>query len=176
LCDVRNPLTGTSGAAAIFGPQKGARPAQVEQLEVGLTRLAGVVRIDLGIDLVDLPGAGAAGGLGAGARAFLGADLVAGAEWVLEQWGLRRLLASADVLVTGEGRFDAQSSMGKITGRLLDIAMSHGVPALLVCGRIDGPVAGVAGAVDGGGRGLSYSDLVRLTEHACRELAAGDTL
>lgn len=176
LCDVQNPLTGPNGAAAVFGPQKGAGPAQVERLEAGLTRLAEVVRTDLGIDLTDLPGAGAAGGLGAGTRAFLSADLVAGAEWVLQQWDLRRLLAGADLLVTGEGRFDAQSSMGKMTGRLLELAVSRGVSALLVCGRIDGSVSLAAGAADGGGRVVSYSDLVRLTEGACRELAVGDRL
>lgn len=176
LCDVQNPLTGPNGAATVFGPQKGADPAQVGRLEVGLTRLAEVVRTDLGVDLADLPGAGAAGGLGAGARAFLSADLVAGAEWLLEQWDLRRVLADADLLVTGEGSFDPQSSMGKITGRLLELAASRDVSALLVCGRIDGSVASVAGAADGGGRIVSYADLVRLTEDACRELAVGDRL
>ncbi|MGD8867373.1 MAG: glycerate kinase [Gemmatimonadales bacterium] len=176
LCDVQNPLIGPNGAATVFGPQKGAVPEQVRRLEAALTRLAEVVRTDLGIDLVDLPGAGAAGGLGAGARAFLSADLVAGAEWILEQWDLRHVLAGADLLVTGEGRFDTQSSMGKITGRLLDLAVSMGVSALLVCGRVDGPVASVARAADGGGRVVSYADLVRLTEDACRELAVGDRL
>lgn len=176
LCDVQNPLAGSNGAAAVFAPQKGADPSQVERLEAGLTQLAAVVRTDLGVDLADLPGAGAAGGLGGGARAFLSADLIAGAEWVLERWDLRRRLAAADLLVTGEGHFDAQSGMGKITGRLLDIAVSRGVPALLVCGRIEGPVPAAAKAADGGGRILSSGDLVRLTGDACRELAAGDRL
>jgi len=177
LCDVQNPLTGPNGAAAIYAPQKGAGPAQVEQLEAGLTCLAEVVRTDLGVDLADLPGAGAAGGLGAGARVFLGAELVAGSTWVLELGDLRRLVAGVDVLVTGEGRFDAQSSMGKITGRLLEIAAATGVCALLVCGRIDDRPSGLAAkAVDGGGGILDFADLVRLTERACRELAVGGRL
>lgn len=176
LCDVQNPLTGSNGAAAVFAPQKGADAPQVERLEAGLTQLAAVVRTDLGVDLADLPGAGAAGGLGGGVRAFLGADLVAGAEWVLERWDLRRRLAGADLLVTGEGHFDAQSGMGKITGKLLEAAASSGVPALLVCGRSDRPVAEPAKVIDGGGRILSRADLAHLTESACRELAAGDRL
>ncbi len=176
LCDVQNPLTGPDGAAAVYAPQKGAGPAQVEQLEAGLSQLAEIVRTDLGVDLTDLPGAGAAGGLGAGARAFLGADLVAGSEWVLGLGDLRRLVSEVDLLVTGEGRFDAQSSMGKITGRLLEIAAAAGISSLLVCGRIEGPSAPAARAVDGRGRNLSYADIVGLTEGACRELAIGDRL
>lgn len=176
LCDVQNPLTGPTGAAAVYAPQKGAGPAQVEQLEAGLIRFAEVVRTELGVDLTDLQGAGAAGGLGAGARVFLGADLVAGSEWILELGDLRRLVAGVDLLVTGEGRFDAQSGMGKITGRLLETAAAAGVSALLVCGRIDGKPASAAQSVDGGGRTLSFADIVRLTEDACRELAVGDRL
>jgi len=176
LSDVHNPLTGPDGAAAVYAPQKGAGPEQVEQLEVGLRRLGEVVRTDLGVDLADLPGAGAAGGLGGGARAFLGADLVAGSEWVLGLGDLRRLVSEVDLLVTGEGRFDAQSRMGKITGRLLEIAAAAGVSSLLVCGRIEGPSTAAAKAIDGRGRNLSYADIVGLTEDACRELAVGDRL
>ncbi len=175
LCDVQNPLTGPSGAAAVYAPQKGAGPVQVDQLEAGLSRLAEVVRAELGVDLADCRAPALPAGLGRG-RAFLSADLVAGSEWVLELGDLRRLVAGVDVLVTGEGRFDAQSSMGKITGRLLEIAAAAGVSALLVCGRIDGPSAQAAKAVDGGGRILSYADIARLTECACRELAVGDRL
>ncbi|MEE9134208.1 MAG: glycerate kinase [Gemmatimonadota bacterium] len=176
LCDVENPLVGPRGAARIFGPQKGARPDEVALLEEGLCRLAVVQEADLGLALADLPGAGAAGGLGAGARAFLGAELVQGAPWMIERAGIRELMERADLIITGEGRFDAQSAMGKVTGRIVDAARSAGVRVLLVCGRVDGPIPPGVEAVDAGGRALDEQDLARLTEGACRGLAGGDRL
>jgi glycerate kinase len=176
LCDVQNLLTGPRGAAVVYGPQKGARPEDVQQLELGLERLAALIRLDLGIEVAELPGAGAAGGLGAGARAFLGADLVAGSEWMLRRGNLREILSGADLLVTGEGRFDAQSGMGKVTGRLLEAARLAGVPALLVCGRVDGSTPPGVVAVHDPGRTLSSEDVARLAEDACRALARGGRL
>jgi glycerate kinase len=176
LCDVQNLLTGPQGAATVYGPQKGARPEDVQQLELGLARLADMIRLDLGIEVAGLPGAGAAGGLGAGARAFLGADLVAGSEWMLRRGNVWDILSGADLLLTGEGRFDAQSSMGKVTGRLLEAAGSAGVPTLLVCGRVDGPTPSGVITAHAPGRTLTSEDVARLAEDACRALAGGGRL
>jgi len=176
LADVANPLAGRSGAARVYGPQKGAGPEAVELLDEGLGRLADILEADLGLSVADLPGAGAAGGLGAGAVAFLGAELVAGAEWMIDRAGLRELVSRADVLITGEGRFDSQSGMGKLTGKVLDVARTARLPVLLVCGKVDGRLPAGVVAVDEGGRTLDEADVARLTEAACRSLAQGDKL
>ena len=136
LADVRNPLLGALGAAAVFAPQKGARPDQVPLLERGLARLADVVARDGGPELRALPGAGAAGGLGAACVAFLDATLERGAEWVLRAVDFDALLARARLVITGEGSYDAQSSMGKVTGEIVARAGRAGVPVLLVAGRV----------------------------------------
>jgi len=107
LCDVDNPLTGEHGAARVFGPQKGATPEMVGQLDAGLAHLARLVREQLGRDITRLPGAGAAGGLAAGAVAFHGARLASGIEAVMAQTYLREAVADADWVLTGEGCFDA---------------------------------------------------------------------
>jgi glycerate kinase len=148
----------------------------VELLEAALGQLAQVLEENLGLALANLAGAGAAGGLGAGARAFLGAELMPGAEWMIEQAGLPELLRRTDLIVTGEGHFDAQSSMGKVTGRVIDIARLAGVPVLLVCGRVDGPLPPGVEAIDGGGAILEEADIARLTEGACLGLSSGDRL
>lgn len=176
LCDVDNPLVGVWGAARVYAPQKGASPAEVEMLEAGLTRLAHVVSAQLGVGVAELAGAGAAGGLGAGARAFLGAELVSGAAWMIEKVGLRGRLRGVDLLISGEGRFDAQSAMGKVTGRAVAVAQSAGVPALLVCGDLEGPLPPGVTAVDGGGRRLTAGDLAQLARDACLALAGRDRL
>lgn len=176
LCDVENPLLGPLGAAHVYAPQKGADPAAVAVLEEGLGRLAGVIEEELGRSVADLPGVGAAGGLGAGALAFLDASLVAGALWMIERAGLPDLVRAADLVVTGEGHFDVQSGMGKVTGRVLDAATAADVPALLVCGRVDGPLPPGVEAVAGDGRTLDAAELAELTAVACRALAAGDRL
>ncbi len=111
--DVDNPLVGPEGAAAVYAPQKGAGPEQVARLEAGLQRLAEVVGADLGVDVTTAAGGGAAGGLGAGMVAFLGAGLTPGAERVMEAVGLGPRLDGADIMVTGEGRLDRQSLHGK---------------------------------------------------------------
>jgi glycerate kinase len=148
-CDVDNPLLGTEGAAATYAPQKGASPEQVEILEEGLARLAACIRRDLGVDVGDIPGAGAAGGLGAGLVAFLGGRLVPGAELVMETVGMARHLTGAAVLVTGEGRLDGQSLHGKapvVAGRL---ARARGIASIALVGSTgDGWEATVPGAFD----------------------------
>ncbi len=176
LCDVDNPLLGPRGAARVYGPQKGASPADVEALERGLGRLAELLESQFALQVAELPGAGAAGGLGAGALAFLGAELVSGAEWMIERAGLREILLRADLVITGEGSFDAQSAMGKVTGRVIEAAHAAGVPVLLVCARVAGPLPAGVEAVDGGGRPLAEDDLVQLARDACRALAGQDRL
>lgn len=140
LADVYSPLLGPDGAARRFAAQKGASPEEVELLEYGLTRLADITARDLGRDVRFIPGAGAAGGLGAGCLLFLGADLLPGADWVLERVGFDSELAAADLLVTGEGAWDATSGLGKVTTEVLERAAAAGVPSILVCGRIEGAV------------------------------------
>ena len=139
--DVDNPLVGPHGAAAVYGPQKGASPEDVLLLDRALRHFAAVVHRDLGIDLTDVPGAGAAGGLGAGLIAFLGAKLRPGVELVMEAVGLRDRIERSDLVVTGEGRFDEQSFRGKVPHGVLNAARDAAVPAVVLCGekRIEAP-------------------------------------
>ncbi len=133
--DVTNPLCGPDGAARIYGPQKGATPEQVDQLEAAHFRYAQVLRRHFGVDIASLPGGGAAGGLAAGLVAFLGARIASGFEMVAEATNLRARLAAADLVVTGEGSFDSQSQQGKVTGRVLELAAEAGKPAVVFAGR-----------------------------------------
>ncbi len=131
-CDVTNPLTGPNGAAAVFGPQKGATPEMVERLEAGL----GNLRFIMGAD--DAAGDGAAGGLGYGLRAFCNAEIVPGARLVAETVGLPDALGGADLLITGEGRTDGQTASGKLCSVLADMARERGVKSLLLSGALHG--------------------------------------
>jgi glycerate kinase len=135
-CDVNNVLYGAAGAAAVYAPQKGADPQQVEILDRGLRRLAELIRRDLGVDIAELPGAGAAGGLGGGLAGFVGARLRPGAEWVIEAVGLARRLSGADLLVTGEGRLDGQSLRGKAPVSAGRLARGAGVHAVALVGSV----------------------------------------
>jgi glycerate kinase len=135
--DVDNPLVGPEGAAAVYGPQKGAGPDEVLLLDSALRRYARVLADDLGLDLADTPGAGAAGGLGAGAIAFLGAELRTGIELVLELVGFDRAVTGADLVVTGEGKLDAQSLRGKAPVGVARAAGAHGVPVVAVAGAVE---------------------------------------
>jgi len=141
LCDVTNPLCGPNGAAAVYGPQKGATPAMVRALEEGLANLATRCREALGKEVRDLPGAGAAGGFGAGAVAFLGAELVPGIAAVAATCGLERGLRGADWVVTGEGRFDPQSLQGKVISGVRDRARRSGTAVAVLAGQIALPRA-----------------------------------
>jgi glycerate kinase len=135
-CDVTTPLLGEHGAARVFGPQKGASPAVVEQLEAGLGCLAGVW-IEAGMLLsVDQPGDGAAGGLGAGLRAFCGAELSSGADLVAEISGFDREIAGAHLLITGEGRSDRQTLDGKLCQVLATRAADAGARTILISGAV----------------------------------------
>ncbi len=136
-CDVDNPLTGPQGASAVYGPQKGATPEDVAMLDRALGHLADVIRSDLGLDVREMPGAGAAGGLGAGLVAFLGAELRPGVEVVMEAVGFADRLARADLVVTGEGRLDEQSLHGKVPDGVVRAARAAGTPAVILCGRAE---------------------------------------
>jgi glycerate kinase len=135
--DVDNPLTGPLGASTVYGPQKGASPEDVALLDRALGHFAAVVHRDLGIDVRDLPGAGAAGGLGAGLVAFLGAKLRPGFDLVAEAVGLSAKLEAADVVVTGEGRYDTQSERGKAPAGVLQMAREALKRSALVAGQIE---------------------------------------
>ncbi|HUS92646.1 MAG TPA: glycerate kinase [Phycisphaerae bacterium] len=136
-CDVTNPLTGPDGAAAVYGPQKGATPEMVQRLDAGLAHLAGLIRRDLGVDVEPLPGAGAAGGLGAGLVAFLGAELRRGVVIVAEAVRLAQRLAGADLCLTGEGRFDRQSLSGKTAVGVARVARDAAVPVICIPGQAE---------------------------------------
>jgi len=135
--DVTNPLTGPLGASAVFGPQKGATPEMVAQLDDGLANLAKVIRNQLCFDIEQMPGAGAAGGLGAGAVAFLGAKLKSGIEIVLEAVRFSELLSGASLVITGEGRIDFQTLGGKTISGVLKAAREAGVPVVAIGGGVE---------------------------------------
>jgi len=133
-CDVDNPLTGPDGAAATYGPQKGAGPGQVIELDDALTHFADLVAQSTGRDLRDLPGAGAAGGVGFTALALLGAELRPGIDLVLDLVGFEDRLAEADLVVTGEGALDEQTLHGKAPAGVAAAATAAHVPVVAVCG------------------------------------------
>jgi len=133
-CDVRNPLLGPEGASAIYGPQKGATPEMIAELDAALARYADVIEDFVGHNVRDVPGAGAAGGLGAGLLAFLDARLRSGAELVLDATKFTSRITGADLVVTGEGRADAQSAYGKLTQAVTHAARDAGVRAAMVVG------------------------------------------
>lgn len=134
--DVDNPLLGEHGAAAIYGPQKGAGPEDVELLDRALRHFAEVVRTELGVDAAEAPGAGAAGGTGYAALAILGATFRPGIDVVLELTGFQDKLAGADLVITGEGSFDEQTLRGKGPAGVLTAAKARGIPVVVVAGRV----------------------------------------
>src|SRR5207248_1595975 len=136
-CDVDNPLCGPHGASAIYGPQKGETPAMVRALDNALRHYAAIVKHDLGADVLDLPGAGAAGGLGAGLVAFLNAELLPGSRMVLDALHFDTYLATADLLITAEGHLDIQTLHGKSVGAVASAAKARGVPVIVIVGGVD---------------------------------------
>ncbi len=135
-CDVTNPLTGDNGASVVYSPQKGATPEQVIRLDEGLANLARVIRKDLGIAIAAMPGAGAAGGLGGGLHAFVGAELKPGIDLVIDVVGLKDAIAGADLVLTAEGRIDGQTRFNKAPAGVARTAKAAGVPCIAICGGI----------------------------------------
>jgi glycerate 2-kinase len=153
LCDVRNPLLGPDGAAAVFGPQKGAAPADIPALDANLAHFANVIGGDQ-----TFPGSGAAGGASYGLLAW-GAVLRSGAEQIAARSGLDAAIRAADLVITGEGRFDSQSASGKIPHHIAALANGRGIKVALVAGLIEAPTT-------------QFSDAVSLTEIAGSSAAA----
>ncbi len=135
-CDVDNPLTGPRGASAVFGPQKGATPAMVAQLDAALAHYADVIRRDLGQDIAQSPGAGAGGGIAAAMVVFLEGRLKPGIEIVLDAVGLDAAVRDADLVVTGEGRIDGQTVHGKTPMGVANVARRHGKPVVAIGGSL----------------------------------------
>lgn len=135
-CDVRNPFYGPEGAAYIFSPQKGATPDEVQLLDKGLRHLAELYLQTTGHDIATLPGAGAAGGLGGALAAFLNAELRPGISLLLEANGFKDKIKGADLIITGEGRADRQTTMGKVPAGVLNKSRQAGIPVVLIAGQV----------------------------------------
>ncbi|MGR0220723.1 glycerate kinase [Agromyces sp. ZXT2-6] len=172
LSDVTNPLLGPTGAAAVFGPQKGATPVMVEAMDDNLARL--VRAVPGGDALAAVPGAGAAGGTGFGLLTW-GARMAGGSGAVADAIGLSSALAGADLVVTGEGRFDGQSAAGKVPSEVAARAATAGVPVALVAGAIDADASGFAASASltdlAGGAAAAMAEPLRWLEAAGAALA-----
>jgi glycerate 2-kinase len=148
-CDVDNPLVGENGSAAIFGPQKGATPDMVTQLDANLAHLAQIIQRDLGVDVLTIPGGGAAGGIAAGLIAFCGARLYPGTDLVLDTLELDHYVQGVDLVITGEGRIDGQTAHGKAPVGVAARAKRYGIPVVALAGGIgDGAEALYAHGID----------------------------
>lgn len=136
-CDVDSPFHGPEGAAYVYGPQKGATPEMVIRLDAGLRNMADLIAREMGIQVADMPGAGAAGGLGGAFKAFLNADLRKGAEMVLDAIGFDEIIKDADLVITGEGRIDSQTMTGKLPYAVARRAGLQNIPVLAICGTAE---------------------------------------
>ena len=171
MCDIDNPLCGPTGASAVFGPQKGADPDMVRRLDANLAHLADIMSRDLGKDLRDMPGAGAAGGMGCGMAGFLNSRLQMGIETVLDTVGFDDLLTGADLVITGEGRIDGQSLRGKVVIGVARRAKIQGVPVVAVVGDIGDDAEA---AYDMGVTGIFSTNRVAIPFQEARFRAEGD--
>lgn len=135
-CDVTNPLFGTNGAAHVYGPQKGANEAMIEELDLGLENLTKVADKAFGRDVSNQPGAGAAGGLGAGCLWFLNAELKEGVGIIMDQTAIAGHIQQSDLVITGEGKVDEQTLSGKVVKGLADLCQSYQVPLAVICGTL----------------------------------------
>ena len=148
-CDVQIPFYGPQGAAHVFARQKGANDEMIQQLDEGMKTFAQVIQRHTGKDISQLPGSGAAGGLGGCLAAFMNADLKSGAELLLQATGFYECITDADLIITGEGKIDKQSLMGKITGKILEKGKQKGIPVIALTGLAEDIVllqkAGFAG-------------------------------
>ena len=135
-CDVTNPLTGPQGATAVFGPQKGATAEMISRLDKALAHFADIIRRDLELDVSNLEGGGAAGGMGAGLYAFCGAKLRPGIEIVTDALHLAEIVADADLVITGEGRIDSQTVHGKVPVGVARVAKRYNLPVIGIAGSL----------------------------------------
>jgi len=135
-CDVTNPLTGPNGASAVYGPQKGATPEMVKLLDENLRHYAAIIRRDLGVDVEHVPGAGAAGGLGAGLMAFCQAKLKRGVELVIQAVRLDERVQKANLVITGEGKIDFQTGFGKVPHGVAQVAKRYKKPVIAIVGQL----------------------------------------
>ena len=135
-CDVTNPLVGPQGATYVYGPQKGAKPADLPVLDDGMIHLAQLIQQQFGIDLATMPGAGAAGGLGAGAVLFLNGHLTEGVNLLMKHTQLAEKMTGADLVLTGEGRLDNQTLQGKLIAGITRLAQAQSIPVVALCGSL----------------------------------------
>jgi glycerate kinase len=147
-CDVTNTLCGPQGAAAVFGPQKGASPDQIPVLDAALRRFADFARRDAGVDVLEVEGGGAAGGLAAGLMIGAGATIERGFPLIAREVGLEAMVAAADLVITGEGRLDAQTAFGKTASGVAGLARAHGRRVAVVAGNVDPAYDAHAGPFD----------------------------
>lgn len=139
-CDVTNPLTGEEGASVIFGPQKGATPKMIARLDNALSHYAQIIASDLGLEVSELAGGGAAGGMGVALYAFCGAQLRRGIEIVTDALNLDECVADADLVITGEGRIDSQTIHGKVPVGVAKIAKRYHKPVIGIAGSLTADV------------------------------------
>lgn len=177
-CDVTNPLCGPNGASAVYGPQKGATPDMVRVLDLALRNLSDVIKRDLGFDVADIPGAGAAGGMGAGLLAFCGASMRPGVELVMEVCGFESKVCDADLVITGEGSIDASSACGKAPVGVAAAAKRYGVPVLAISAQLGEGYetiysAGVDAAAACVNRVMGLDEAINGTHALLRQCAAG---
>ena len=163
-CDVETPFCGPEGAAAVFGPQKGATPDMVAVLETGMQNLNRIILNHHGADLSKVAGSGAAGGLGSALKIFLNASLNKGIDMVLEAIGFEEKIIGADLIITGEGKIDSQTGKGKVVSGIASAAQKHNIPVIAIAGIIDMNdmeirECGLAGAFPIGPRPQNESDL-----------------
>lgn len=164
--DVTNPLCGTKGASAVFGPQKGATPAMVKTLDSNLRHYAAIIKRDVGKKVMTQKGAGAAGGLGAGMLAFTRAKMKRGVDLVVELTGLKKHLKNANLAITGEGRVDFQTAFGKTPAGVAKAARSYGVPCVAIGGSLADDARGVfehgiAGLESAAARDMDLAEAIR---------------
>ncbi len=171
MCDIDNPFYGPTGAAAIYGPQKGADPKMVEVLDAKMVHLASVVDKELGIRLQEIPGSGAAGGMGGGMKAFFGAKMQMGIDAVLDITGFEKLAEGADMIFTGEGKIDSQSLRGKVVIGVARKAKRMGIPVVAVVGDIGDDIDG---AYDEGVAGIFSINRVAVPYKEARPRAKSD--
>lgn len=177
VSDVRNPLYGGQGAAYIFAPQKGANAEDVALLDDGLKHIANLIERDLGLQVAELPGAGAAGGLGAGGAAFLKADIRSGIDTMMQATGLPEQLDGADLIITGEGKFDGQSLQGKVVAGVAEMARERGIPCLVFAGStslspVDYEPLGIRKVYTVMEAGMSLSEAIASAAERLKTLAA----